>query len=287
MSAPELVSVILPLYNGADLLEEQLEALSNQDHTGDWELLIADNGSTDGGPDLARRWTDRIAHLKVVDVSARRGGGAAMNLAVPAAKGDVVVFCDHDDVVSHSWLSAITNTMAGADMAVGCFDYAALNSKRTGPMSTHVFPTQSAYGFLPYGLSANMAVRRDVFEAIGGFDERLPSGSYDIDLCWRLQLAGHRFTTVEAVVAKRRRNDLSGAWRQHFTYGGSDVLLYQRYRARGMPRRLTRTLKAYAWLVLQFIPMLMKPERRAVWVRVAGKHCGRLRHSLQLRTFYP
>jgi glycosyltransferase involved in cell wall biosynthesis len=283
---PVLVSVILPLYNGADLLADQLEGLTRQDYSGEWELIVADNGSTDGGPDLAREWSDRLPNLRILDVSARRGGAAAMNLAAPAAKGDVVVFCDHDDVASPSWLSTITDALEKADMAVGCFDYAALNPTSSGPMSTRVFPAQSAYGYLPYGLSANMAVRLPVFEALEGFDETLTT-AYDLDLCWRLQLAGYKLATAQAVVAKRRRTALAGAWRQHLMYGRSDVLLYQKHRQHGMPRRISRVLKEYAWLVLQLIPSLVRPERRAVWVRVAGKHCGRLAASLKLRILYP
>ena len=74
-------------------------------------------------------------------------------------------------------------------------------------------------GFLPFALSANLAVRREVFEAVHGFDEEL-SPEEDVDLCWRLQLAGYRFTVAaDAVVEKRERATGLPTFRAAWAYG--------------------------------------------------------------------
>src|SRR5207244_3518041 len=92
----ELISVIVPVYNAMPMLAEQLEALSKQTYRGPWELIIADNGSSDGSREIAEAWRSRIPSLRVVDASARRGPATARNVGVEAATGGLLAFCDAD-----------------------------------------------------------------------------------------------------------------------------------------------------------------------------------------------
>jgi GT2 family glycosyltransferase len=141
-------------------------------------------------------------------------------------------------------------------------------------------------GFLPAGLSANLAVRRRPFEAVGGFDEDLLQGE-DIDLCWRLQLRGYRFAIApDAIVSKRSRSEFVAAFHQGIAYGRSGVLLYRRYRADGARRDLPLALRSWASLVMT-VPTLRSPELRTGWARAAGMRLGRLRWSIKMRAFFP
>ena len=90
-----------------------------------------------------------------------------------------------------------------ADIVAGAFDFWSLNGTRRSPDAPAAI---RQLGFLPAGLGANLAVRKSVFDGVGGFNEDLLLGE-DIDLCWRLQLQGFHFAFApEAVVAKRERD---------------------------------------------------------------------------------
>jgi len=289
MTPDRTISVVMPVYNGADTLEAQLAALVGQDYAGRWELVIADNGSDDGSVDLAAAWVDRLPSLRVVDASARRGGAAADNIGAEAAIGSVLVFCDQDDIVQPGWLTAMASALEDHDFVVGRNEFASLN-----PMEPHAGAVRAAgpsrpgdqYGFLPFGLSCNLGVIRGVFEAVGGFDEDMP-GADDVDLCWRIQLAGYPMRLEpSAVVAKRRRTTTGGVWRQHFNYGAHDVMLYGRFARQGMPRQLRRAGRRYVWLAVHVVD-LARPLRRRSWVRVAAAQAGRLVGSVRSRTLYP
>jgi GT2 family glycosyltransferase len=144
----------------------------------------------------------------------------------------------------------------------------------------------SQIGHLPAGLAANLGVRRRAFEAVGGFDERLRVGE-DIDICWRLQLAGFTFATApDAVVAKRERTTGSEIFRQGISHGRSVPRLYRKHRAAGISRDLPRALKSWGWLVLQ-VPLLFDAGHRRRWLRVAGVRIGRIIGSVENRAFSP
>lgn len=195
----------------------------------------------------------------------------------------MLAFCDADDVVGPGWLAALVEALSDADVVAGVFDFGVLQGRAPSapaPASTRQL------GFLPFALGANLAVRRDAFEATGGFREDLRVGE-DIDLSWRLQLAGYRFAvTGAATVAKREptggRRALLTAW----TYGKSGAVLFRRYRSAGMRRDIAGAARAWLWLLLA-APGLIMPSRRQPWARTFGIRAGRLAGSARQRVFFP
>ena len=129
------------------------------------------------------------------------------------------------DVVRPGWVASMRAALADANLVGGVFDFCALGG---APSSFLVHAATLQLGFLPFGLSANVAVPREVFDGLQGFDEEL-SPEEDVDPCWRLQLAGHRFAlATDAVVEKRERAaglpTFRGAWaRSRFVPAGSSV----------------------------------------------------------------
>src|SRR5436190_10421104 len=117
--APRLVSVVIPVRNAARLLADQLYALAAQDYDGHWEVVVADNGSSDGSAAVARRLARRLPSLRVVDASGRRGVGPARNAGAAAAGGDLLAFCDADNVADRGWLGEIVRAATSADLVVG------------------------------------------------------------------------------------------------------------------------------------------------------------------------
>ena len=103
-----MISVIIPVRNGMPVLEEQLRALQAQRCDEPWEVVIADNGSTDDSLAFARDWASCHPNVVVVDASGLAGTSAARNAGVEVSHGEYLAFCDADDVVLAGWLHART-----------------------------------------------------------------------------------------------------------------------------------------------------------------------------------
>src|SRR5215213_2921854 len=127
MARRGLVSVVLPVRNERRHLGDQLSALAEQTYDGPWELVVVDNGSTDGSGDVARSFAPRVPALRVVSAP-RRGLNHARNAGVRAARGEVLAFCDADDVAAPGWLAALVEALDGeVDIAGGALERFALN----------------------------------------------------------------------------------------------------------------------------------------------------------------
>jgi glycosyltransferase involved in cell wall biosynthesis len=284
VAAPLVISVVVPVRNGMPWLEEQLRALVAQECAESWEIVIADNGSSDGSLQLAQEFAKNFEFVHSVDASARRGAPAARNAGVRAAQGELLAFCDADDVVQPGWLASCAKALENVDIVAGVFDFGSLQGLRETPPRP---ASMRQLGFLPAGLGANLAIRRHAFEAVSGFSEELLIGE-DIDLCWRLQLQGFRFVIdFGAVVFKRERPGFSQTFKQAAAYGRSGPTLYRRHRATGAHRNVSGAAKSWTWLVVQ-APRLVRPgDLRLEWARAAGMRTGRLVGSFREGVFFP
>ncbi len=198
------VSVIVPVRNGAELIDDQLSALAGQTYAGPWELLVSDNGSTDASREIALGWADRIPDLRVVDSGARRGPSAARNIAVAEAAGDLLLFCDADDRVSSGWIEAMVEGLERCEMVTGPVT---LVSDDGGEVSrSREVPRY--VGRYPYASGASLGVRRALFDELGGFDTSIPgSSSTDVEFGLRVTGAGHEIAFVDGAGITKRRRD--------------------------------------------------------------------------------
>ena len=287
--AIERVSVVIPCLNAAATLGAQLDALCRQTWQDEVEILVGDNGSTDGSRDLAESYRNRLSGLRVVQAAARKGPAHAKNVAAAAATGDVLLFCDADDEVADGWIAGLVRELEHHKAAASRHEIERLNGEQARRL--HGDPAQQ-YGlskytnppFLDHAGGCGLGVRRHVFEALGGFDEDY-AVLEDTDLCWRLQLAGHRLVFApEAVVHVRYPATLAGAFRQAARYGRYNVYIYTRYRARGMPRLpMIPGLLRLGSLALRS-PQLLSPSARGRWIWLAGWRLGRLLGCLRYGT---
>ena len=89
------ISIIIPVYNGGETLDRCLRSIADQ-RFGDYQVIIVNDGSTDGTPELARRWADQDDRIEVVTQSCG-GPGKARNTGLELARGEYVVYMDADD----------------------------------------------------------------------------------------------------------------------------------------------------------------------------------------------
>jgi glycosyltransferase involved in cell wall biosynthesis len=284
------VSVILPVLDPGPLLAEQLSALVAQDWDLPWEVLIADNGCTDGSLDVVEEMRHRLP-VRVIDARARRGPAYARNQGAAEARGEWLAFCDGDDVASPGWLAALWSARDQGDLVCGACDVTTLNDPavlkaRGGPDYGRSMP-QGPCEFLPYATSGNMLVRRALFMELGGWDEQL-SYCEDVEFSWRAQLRGQSLVFApEAVMQYRYRPSTRALFHQVRRYKAAEVGLFVLYRSVGARRpRVSEALGRYWWLLSRGPYVVLGTARASLWCSVAGAVVGRIEGSWRHRVVY-
>lgn len=286
------VSVVIPCLNAAATIAVQLDALSRQSWPGEWEVIVADNGSTDGSREIVEGYRGRLPGLRIVDASDRRGQAHARNAGAAAAGGQILLFCDADDEVAPGWMEAMGRALTVHEFVACRYDNEKLNPAWV--QRTHLNPQKDGLTpydyppFLPHAGGGGLGVRKGLHDQVGGFDETLPALE-DTDYCWRIQLAGHSFHFVpEAVVNIRHRHDSRSIFRQGVSYGRHNVLIYKRYRGRGMARLgVWPGLLRWGKLILKTPGMLLTREGRARWLWQMGWRIGRIEGCFAYRVMAP
>jgi glycosyltransferase involved in cell wall biosynthesis len=283
------VSVVVPAHNVAGFVGAQLGALAGQEFDGTWEVVLVDDGSTDGIEEAVAGWAGRLPALRLTSLRRRSGASAARNRGARAAAGEVLLYCDADDVVAPGWVAAMADAAQRADLVGGYVEGALLNgpdgARRRQPYPPDRLPV--LLDFLPYATSANFGIRATALEALGGWNEDFWVGG-DAELCWRAQLAGRRLAFVpEAVVHYRYRATTWRAMRQQFEWGQTDPLLYRRFREAGCRRRSGLRIAGSAAKVVATAPRLVTGKvPRSEWLRRTSLLVGRAAGSIRVRSLY-
>lgn len=287
-----MLSVIIPCFNGADTIAGQLEALANQHCSEPWEVIVSDNGSTDGSMEVVKKYAGRLPGLRIVDASGKRGQAYARNMGAKVALGESLVFCDADDEVAPGWLAAMGDALSRWDFVACRIDIVKLNPSRSTNRPKH--PQESGLqekggllSYLPHAGGSTIGIKRRIHEEIGGFDEscRLLE---DTDYCWRVQLKGTALHFVpNAVIHVRLRDTIMGKYRQHFGWGEAEVFLYKKYLPYGIPKRSWRQgIASWRDFLLWFIrsvPQIRDKRDLGFWVCRLGSKLGRLKGSVKYR----
>jgi glycosyltransferase involved in cell wall biosynthesis len=187
-----VLSVIVPVRNGAEFLPRSLSALRGST-TGNWawELIVVDDGSTDSSADIAEPLADRVIRLPApVRPSAARNAGAA------AARGQVLVFVDADVCVHPDALGRIHDCLSAhpqVDAVFGAYDVSPVAPGLVSQYRNllHHYVHQREAGETVTFWAGLGAVRRGPFEHVGQFDDRQHLVE-DIELGYRLSERGYR-----------------------------------------------------------------------------------------------
>lgn len=284
------VSVVIPAMNAEELIGQQLDALCAQTDPRLVEIIVADNGSQDQTPLIVSRAAESDPRVRLVMADSRPGPSFARNEGTKASRGDLVLYCDADDVVADGWVRAMVDSAHDAELVGGRIDHHLLNppdvSRWRGGGQSSEF--QVPLRFLPFSSSANLAIHRAAWEDLGGFDDSLPFGE-DVDLSWRAQLRGYRLAFAQdAVVQYRHRHDVKSMSRQAKNYAEGEALLYQKFRVHGARRRSFRVVfKRYIYLLTRLPYLCLGESRRGLWFVVYSDLVGHLVGSVRHRVFCP
>jgi glycosyltransferase involved in cell wall biosynthesis len=243
MDSPAVeVSVVIACRNEESHLGTMLDSLARQTWDGSWEVVVADNGSTDATSAVAESYRDRLPRLIVLDAAEARGYALARNEGAKHGGGAKLLFLDGDDAVNDRYVEAFAAALDTTSLACARLGFDRLNL----PWVVDIWPAPwqqdepiGLLGFLPFAGGGTVGIRRSLFEEIGGFRQRRPSSQFEeADLCWRVQLAGHPPPEVvqDAVLQYRLPTRLSELYRRGRNYARGQRTLYALYAEHGMPR---------------------------------------------------
>ena len=208
------ISVIVLNYNGRKWLGPCLTALSAQTRAPDFEIVLVDNGSTDGSLDYVRQ---RFPIVTVVENGRNLGFAGGNNAGARAARGALLAFLNNDTVPAADWLGRLHDvheTLTPPTLVTSrivlldrpdVIDSAGDGYLRVGGAFKHghgaraeiVAGSREVFG----ACGAAFMIDREFFERLGGFDEDFFMVYEDVDLSYRARLAGARcFLAAEAVV---------------------------------------------------------------------------------------
>lgn len=288
------LSVIIPCYNAAATLGAQLASIAAQVCGSPWEVLVADNGSSDDSRAIALSYAASIPGLRVVDASAKRGAAHARNTGAAAATGTFLLFCDADDEMAPGYLQAMSDALDRHDFVACRYDYDRLNRSWLASARQAGQTGEPAGGFchptLPYAGGGGLGIRKSVHDAVGGFDTalRAAAGQEDTDYCIRVQLAGTPLTFVpSALMYIRIKTTARRLFIQAKSWAESGAYIQRRYAPGDPEAAIAATVvslsKHLAWRLIHI--RARRDVAQLIWQ--AGWSVGWIEAMLRMRGHLP
>lgn len=273
-SQPKL-TVVIPAFNVAPYIDECLDSVFSQEGCQEFEVVVVDDGSTDGTGDALRRRAELETRLNVI-TSQNGGPGHARNLGVETARSDIIIFLDSDDRMMPGRLRHQGNFMLHQPAADVTFGDAILQGLRAPALQVWDLPAfpaeefreirQTLQRFLVDGCFINFstsAVKRSLYLASGGQtqDRRMPE---DMEFWCRLAGDDRRFFVTRQNYAWYRRERPGSLMSSSFGYIAPTMLLAQQLRLHAMslpPDERAKAQRQMDWRANMYLRYLWAFER--------------------------
>jgi glycosyltransferase involved in cell wall biosynthesis len=227
------VSVVVPTHNRKNDLENCLDALLRQTYPAEqFEILIADDGSSDGTEQLVEEFRSRTGPSIRWLGQPRKGPSAARNLGIRNARGEWVAMTDDDCHPEPDWLEFLCDAMEAHPEWAGCGGK--IIRRNDSSISRFIddcgamdHPTND--GAIAYLVTANAIYRKAVLDEVGGFEEAIDwPGGEDPDLSYRIRQKGYQLgVEPRSVVRHKHRDTLVGLYRMLRNYGRGNAARYK------------------------------------------------------------
>jgi cellulose synthase/poly-beta-1,6-N-acetylglucosamine synthase-like glycosyltransferase len=251
------VSVIVPVRDGESTIAACLDAILATDYPADRrEILVVDNGSSDGTADLIR--ARPVRYLR----EPRRGVSHARNLGIAESSGKVLAFVDSDCVVEPQWLTELARPFEDPEVGAVAGDLQHVPPRTPAErQAARLLGNWQRFAFNSdpaYPITANAAYRRDVLDRIGGFDPHM-TRAQDVELGLRFkERSGLRLAYAERATARHRnRTTQLGFFRQQLGWAYGAGLVGAKFEAMGgepvrppRAREITRTARGLGIVLL-------------------------------------
>ncbi len=228
---PVLISVVMPTYNRRNYIRESLDSVLAQDFS-DFEVIVVDDGSTDGTEEAVRLYEGRIRYIR----QENRGAGVARNVGIRNARGAYIAFMDSDDLSRPNHLKSLYSFLDENPefaMVVGNGGYlggkyryrsAIISPKRVKRLEERGVTVKDLFDGRVIRLQGTMT-RKSVLEEVGLLDEWFRM-SYDLDLALRI-VKNHQIGFI---------NEEIYLWRPHGDNISSDEELRSRENLRALEK---------------------------------------------------
>ncbi len=183
------ISVVVPLYNTRAYVAEAIDSILAQTRPAD-EIIVVDDGSTDGGPELLARYGSSVRVIR----QAHAGGATALNRGIAQATGDTIAFLDADDLWVMDKLERQQSVLLANDRLDGVFGLILQFDERGAGIAHEPQRGVSRTGLL---------IRRAAFDRFGLFDESMRVVEF-VPWYARASVLGLRTEMLDRVVAYRR-----------------------------------------------------------------------------------
>ena len=188
-------SIIVATHNRAENLRTLLQSLESQDPPGsEWEVIIVDNDSSDHTKEISQTFQTKTGNFHYL-VEKRRGKSHALNAGIRIAQGDLVVFTDDDCIPEVGWLRSVISEFASDPSLSVLGGRVELYCKHDRPVTLRTYRDRILFSSTDQLFSlvagCNMAIRKTVFDVVGGFDPVLGPGTKmaaaeDAELLYRI-----------------------------------------------------------------------------------------------------
>lgn len=221
------ISIVIPSYNSSQTIAQCIEGCLEQQRTKDVvEIIIVDDGSTDNTKDVVEKYPVKYVYQE------NRGPAAARNRGWRAAEGDIVCFTDSDCIPDRAWLRQLLKSFMHPEVAAVGGSYGIANSDSLVAdciheeiIERHRNMPEYVHAFGSY----NVAIRKEVLETVGGFDETYCRASgEDNDLSYRILQEGHKIAFArDAIVAHHHTECFFKYLKEQFRHGYWRMKLYR------------------------------------------------------------
>ena len=282
------VVVVVPTFNASSFIADQLQALVHQETSIDWHLVIVDAGSSDDTIAVVTDILNRSAiRWRLVRLDQPAGVNAGLNEGIRATGSGTILIAEHDDIAGFGWISSLVAHLERWSLVGTPEELARLNS-RAVINSRRRYPEDVRIR-IPIANTTGMGLRRELWDALGGFDETYRYGGNDLEFCFRAYQSGQPVHIVDdAVMHYRLRSECSAAYRQGRAYGLSFVRLYEQFGPVYVERRQIRTaakeVLRLGWWALR---ALRDKDYRLLVAYRGGLQIGQLEGSLRRRCWFP
>lgn len=206
------VSVVIPLYNAREVIRETIETVLAQSWK-DYEIVVIDDGSTDGSGAIVQEFGDRIRYVR------QENGGVARarNRGIAESTGHYIALLDHDDLWHPMKLEkqvALLDRRPEVGMVITDVAHLDRNGKPMGVVGAGYNPSETfarlfVRGYVPTPSAA--MIRRSVLQTVGGFDERFHSAGLDDHELWTRIAARYEIANIAEPLTYHRNREIKPA----------------------------------------------------------------------------
>lgn len=219
MNNQPLVSIIVLNYNGQKFIKSCLDSILKTDYP-DFEIIFVDNGSQDQSLEIAGGILKNHPHYQVLHTPKNLGWSGGNNFGIKKARGEAIVLLSNDTEVEKNWLKELIRVLYSDEKvglvqvkSISIFDRQSLDSGKN-----FIDPYGFCYSTEPeeypeevfFAEGVAMAVKKEVFETIGLFDEGFTIMYDDIDLSWRSRIAGYKVMIAPRSIVYHHRGGTVG-----------------------------------------------------------------------------